>query len=68
MSMTVNEVIVTAKIFYGKADAFPRDMPYDQVVNKMRAESEYRFQIAREKCHLGGYTKDFDSFTAFMAA
>ena len=68
MSMTINEVIVVAKIFYGKADSFPKDMPFDQVVAKMREESEYRFQIACEKCHLGGYTKDFDSFAAFMAA
>jgi hypothetical protein len=68
MSMTINEVIVTAKIFYGTADAIPSDMPFEEAVNKMRAESEYRFQIAREKCHLGGYTKDFETFTAFMAA
>jgi hypothetical protein len=68
MDMTVNEVIVISKIFYGKAGAFPNDMPFDKVVSRMRDESEFRFQIAREKCNLGGYTKDYDSFTAFMAA
>ncbi len=64
--MTINEVIVTSKIFHGHANAIPRNMPYEDAVNEMRAESEYRFQIAREKCHLGGYTKDFETFTTFM--
>jgi len=66
--MTINEIRVIAKLFYGEADAYDKSAPYDQVVQTMRDISEFRFQIAREKCHLNGYTKDYDSFTKFMGA
>jgi GTP-sensing pleiotropic transcriptional regulator CodY len=66
--MTINEIRVIAKLFYGEADAYDKNAPYDQVVQTMRDINEFRFQIAREKCHLNGYTKDYDSFTAFMAS
>ena len=66
MSMSINEIRVVAKLFYGEADAYDKNTPYDQVVQTMRDIDEYRFQIAREKCHLNGYTKDYESFTKFM--
>jgi len=66
--MTINEIRVIAKLFYGEADAYDKSAPYDQVVQTMRDTSEFRFQIAREKCYLNGYAKDYDSFTAFMAS
>jgi len=66
--MTINEIRVIAKLFYGEADAYDKSAPYDQVVQTMRDISEFRFQIAREKCHLNGYTNDYDSFTKFMEA
>ena len=66
--MTINEIRVIAKLFYGTADAYDKSAPYDKVVQTMRDISEFRFQIAREKCYLNGYANDFDSFIKFMEA
>ena len=66
--MFINEIKVIAKLFYGKANAYDMKKPYDKIVQDMREISEFRFQIAREKARLNGYTKNYESFTKFMEA
>ena len=66
--MTINEIKVIAKLFYGEADAYDKSASFEQVVKTMRDISEFRFQIAREKCNLNGYVKDYGTFSAFMAS
>ena len=66
--MSINDIKVIAKLFYGEANAYDMKKPYDKVVQTMRETSEFRFQIAREKARLNGYTESYESFTRFMEA